>query len=302
MRLVLLAVAVHLFTLVYSIPVPSIEYDPTDNSTYIPVTDLYEGLSLSEVPTTFEEGIVFTRSNTTRYGYAFNRTPNKLLHFFKTPIGRVVNPIFGKWLNHTISFHHWGILISPEPPYNDTEAEVQQGKKVPSPETGLVFELRNSDNTGLVYLDVKTWQNYTIRAPKVRYLGPLTKNDIELVNIGRAYIKQVGREGFHNFYRNCQVFTTWYSKALWPDAQLEGRRADQLFGKLLWWFKDWGKTVKCGWDRVANFLGFRGRVEEVDDEVEFIPPEVLLDENVTHPINWKEMTNQIEGGQEGEEK
>jgi hypothetical protein len=150
----------------------------------------------------------------------------------------------------------------------------------------------------LVYLDVKTWENYTIRAPKVRYLGPLAKNDIELVNIGRAYIKQVGREGFHNFYRNCQVFTTWYSKALWPDARLEGRRADQLFGKLLWWFKDWGKTVKCGWDRVVNFLGFRGRVGEVDEEVEFIPPEVLLDENVTHPINWREMDNQTDVGEE----
>jgi hypothetical protein len=297
MRLLFLAVAVHLFTAVYSTPISSIEFDASDNASYIPVTDLYESLSLSEVPTTFEEGIVFTRSNTTRYGYAFNRTPNKLLHFLKTPIGRVINPIIGKWLNHTMSFHHWGILISPEAPDNTT-AEIPPGKKVPRPETGLVFELRNSDNTGLVYLDVKTWENYTIRAPKVRYLGPLAKNDIELVNIGRAYIKQVGREGFHNFYRNCQVFTTWYSKALWPDARLEGRRADQLFGKLLWWFKDWGKTVKCGWDRVVNFLGFRGRVGEVDEEVEFIPPEVLLDENVTHPINWREMDNQTDVGEE----
>jgi len=169
-------------------------------------------------------------------------------------------------------------MVSTEPPYNDTSWKVRQGKNVPRPETGTVFELRNSGNTGLVYLDVTKWQNYKIRAEKVKYLGTLNKSDIELVNIGRAYIKEVGREGFHNFYRNCQVFTSWYSQALWPRTQL-GTRADQLFGKMLWWFKDWKKTVKCGWDKFVNLLGFKKPVEEVDEEAEFVPPEVLLQES-----------------------
>lgn len=273
-----------------------------NRGSYIPVPDLYESLALSDVPTTFQQGITLTRSNETRYGYQFGRPPDKLLGVLKTPLGLVLKPLFGKLINETESFHHWGIMVSTEPPYNDTSRMVRKGKDVPRPNTGTVFELRNSGNTGLVYLDVKRWDTYKIRAEKVKYLGTLNKNDIELVSIGRAYIKQVGREGFHNLYRNCQVFTSWYSKALWPRTPL-GTRADQLFGKMLWWFKDWKKTLKCGWDRFANALGFKKNVEEVDQEAEFIPPQVLLNENATFPpIQWDDMgTEGTEGLEEGGE-
>jgi hypothetical protein len=280
--IVYMLAAVYSFTLlVCGIPTPS-AFHEADNSSYIPVPVLYQSLSLSDIPTTFEDGMVLSRSNETRWGYQFARPPDKLLRALKTPLGFILGPLFGKWLNETQSLHHWGILVSTEPPYNRTGLGLRTGKMVPRPETGTVFELRNSDNTGLVYLDIKRWQNYKIRVNKLKYLGPLNKSDMELVNIGRAYIKQVGREGFHNFYRNCQVFTTWYSKALWPEVSL-GARADQLFGKMLWWFKDWKKTIRSGRDHVVNFLGFKKPVEEVDEEVEFIPVDVLLQVNATLP-------------------
>ena len=280
MKLIIYTLAAFSFlSSVRSVPTPfsSVEFSAADNTSCIPVRELYKSLSLQEIPTTFQDGMVLSLSNETRYGYQFSRTPDRLLRVFKSPFGSVLKPLLGKWINETEAFHHWGIMVSTEPPYNDTSREVRKGKKVPRPETGTIFELRNSGNTGLIYLDVKKWQNYGTRAEKVKYLGKLNKSDIELVNIGRAYIKEVGREGFHNFYRNCQVFTSWYSRALWPRTPL-GTRADQLFGKMLWWFKDWKKTAKYGWDKFVNLLGFKKPVEEVDEEAQFVPPEILLQE------------------------
>ena len=71
----------------------------------------------------------------------------------------------------------------------------------------------------------------------VTFLGTVNRTDQELVGI------QIAREGFHNFYRNCEHFTTWYIQALWPDISL-ATRGDQLLGKLVWWFKDRKKTIK----------------------------------------------------------
>lgn len=110
----------------------------------------------------------------------------------------------------------------------------------------------------------------------MRYLGTLNKTDEELIMIGRAYMQHIGKEGFHNFYRNCQHFTTWYSKALWPKVTLT-QRADQIFGKALWWLKDVKKTAKWGLNKIGGWLGFPvARTEEVDSAAEFVKLEDVL--------------------------
>jgi hypothetical protein len=242
----------------------------------IDVPDLYSILPLEDVPTTFEEGIVLNRSNETRHVYQFGRPPEGLIKALNSPFGLVLKPLFGKVINDTTTFHHWGILISSEEPFNRTNITLQVGHMVRSPETGTVYELRNSDNTGLVYLDVKKWETYIYRASKVKFLGTLNRSDIELVNIGRAYIQHVGREGFNNFYRNCQIFTAWFEQALWPRPPLS-TRADQLLGKFIWWFRDWKKTAKWGWGKVTNLLGISSHVEEVDSSADFVPVDELLE-------------------------
>lgn len=243
----------------------------------IPVPELYQTLPLDDIPTTVAEDVVLSNRIRTRYGYHFGRPVTRLTRLLQNPMGKFLKPVLGRFLSDNVpALLHWGILISNEPPYNSTGNFPRGGSNVPRPETGIIFELRNSVNTGLIYLDVKNWETYTYLPDKVKFLGPLERTDEELITIGRAYIQHVGREGFHNFYRNCQVFTSWYTKALWPKVPIS-KRADQLLGKLLWWFKDWKKTANWGVDKMRGFLGFRvENVEEVDSSAEFVEVEDLL--------------------------
>jgi hypothetical protein len=247
------------------------------NSSRIPVTELYVRLPLEDIPTTIDEDVILSNSTSIRYGYLMGRPVTRVL---ANPLGKFLQPILGRFLSDIPSILHWGILISKEPPvsYNITGKLPRIGTRVARPETGLIFELRNSANTGLIYLDVKNWTTYIYRQDKVKYQGILNQTDEQLITLGRAYIQHVGREGFHNFYRNCQIFTTWYIKALWPKASIS-TRADQLLGKMLWWFKDWKKTFKWTADKVKGWLGFRvNNVEEIDSSAEFVDVPDLVDE------------------------
>jgi hypothetical protein len=246
------------------------------NSSKIPVPELYQNLLLDDIPTTVAGDVFLSNCIRTRYGYHFGRPVDRITQLLQSSVGKFLKPVVGRFVSDVPSLLHWGILISNEPPYNSTERSPCGGSMVPRPETGIIFELRNSVNTGLIYLDVKNWETYIYQPEKVKYLGSLNRTDEELITIGRAYIQHVGREGFHNFYRNCQVFTSWYTKALWPKVTISAR-ADQLLGKLLWWFKDWKKTAQWGIRKVKGFLGFRAEnVEEVDSAAEFVEVENLL--------------------------
>jgi hypothetical protein len=269
MRLVTTVTVAHLIASALGLPSPF----QSDGKSYISVPDLYEGLRLDEVPTTFEDGLVLSRSNETRYGYHFARPVDSLIRVMNGPLKFIMLPIFGKMINTTISFQHWGLLVSDEPPVNGT---AEPGTVIPAPTNGTVFEPRNSGNTGLLYLDVKNWSKYWWRPKMVRYLGPLDRTDVELVNIGRAYIQHMGREGFHNIYRNCQIFTTWYSEALWPQPALP-RRVDQMCGKFWWWFKDWESTLKYMWKKSGNILGANNELRELDSSIEFVPLKELVE-------------------------
>jgi len=237
---------------------------------------LYRNLSLQDIPTTVAEDVILTNCSTMRYGYHMGRPVDRL---FRNPVGRLLKPVAGELMRQMPFIQHWGVLISTEPPNTDNDELPPAGEKVPSPETGLIYELRNSVNTGLVYLDLKNWTTYGWRYPTMTYLGTLNKTDEELMMIGRAYIQHVGKEGFHNFYRNCQHFATWYSKALWPEVSL-AQRADQLFGKALWWFRDMKTTAKWGLRKIGGWLGFPvENMEEVDSAAQFVKLEDVLSQN-----------------------
>lgn len=247
------------------------------NGTKIHVQELYSQLPLKDIPTTVDEDVLLSNVTEVRYGYLMGRP---ITCSIRNRLGMVLNPLLDWVWSGLPSFLHWGVLISREPPYNiSNHAELLPyvGKRVPRPETGLIFELRHSANTGLVYLDLKNWISYEYRQDKLKFEGTLNKTDAELITIGRAYIQHVGKEGgYHSLYRNCQIFTAWYIKELWPKAPLN-RRFDQLFGKMAWWFKDWSKTSKWGTNKIKGWLGFRKyNVEEVDSPAEFIGVEKLL--------------------------
>lgn len=261
--------------LVSSTPIPFPDAaTPHGNGSKIPVQTLYRNLPLVDIPTTIAEDVFLSNNSDKRYGYYFGRPVDR---FFRIPvIGFIVKPIIRHLMSEMPPLLHWGILISTRPPNTSSEILPREGVKVSRPDTGLVFELRNSAKTGLIYLDVKNWTSYPYRPRKVKYLGTLNKTDDELITIGRAYIQQVGREGFHNFYRNCQIFTSWYSKALWPRVPLS-TRADQLFGKGVWWFRDWKKTAKWGSNKAMGWLGFgTPNAEKLDSEAEFVEMEKIL--------------------------
>jgi hypothetical protein len=239
------------------------------------VQKLYRTMSLEDVPTTVDEDVILTNTTTTRYGYFIGRPVERI---FKIPLGKIVQPVVGKIMSAMPPLLHWALLVSPEPPeeYQETGVFPKSGKKVTRPDDGLILELRNSVNTGLIYLDVKNWTTYSYRQDTIRYLGSLNQTDQELITIGRAYIQQVGRGGFHNFFRNCQHFTGWYAKALWPKVSM-AQRIDQVFGKLLWWLRDWHKTTKCGANKLRAWLGIPvKKVEEVDAATKYVDIEELL--------------------------
>jgi hypothetical protein len=249
--------------------------DGTKPGSRIPVRNLYNTISIEDVPTTVAPNVILTDANVTRYGYFIGRPVERI---FKLPLGKILQPIVGGILTTMPPFLHWGLLFSTEPPqeYLETGVLPHSGKKVRRPNGGLILELRNSVNTGLIYLDIKNWTNYSYRENKVRYLGSIHQTDEELITIGRAYIQQIGRGGFHNFYRNCQHFTSWYAKALWPQVSLS-QRADEIMGKLLWWFRDWRKTAEYGSNKVIAWFGFPVKhLEGVDASTKFVDVHELL--------------------------
>jgi hypothetical protein len=175
---------------------------------------------------------------------------------------------------------HWAILITHQPPPiadqdPDYSAELDTspaiGEGFPAPDTGLVVELRHEAKNDITSLDLKNWIHYEWRPERAMYLGPINKTDIELITIGRVYLRHLLQGGFNDYRRNCQHFTGWYIQALWPDAPVPGPRVDQLFGKLLWWGVDWKKTK-------AWMLGkIRGEdPEELDSDLEFVKLDDLL--------------------------
>jgi hypothetical protein len=98
----------------------------------------------------------------------------------------------------------------------------------------------------------------------------LNRTDDELIAIGRALIKEIGLDGFYNVYRNCQHFTTWYIKELWPERPSISARANQLLGKLLCWPRDWKKTVKWGTNKIKGWIGLKvENMEELDSKTHF---------------------------------
>ncbi len=262
---------------VLSIPVPFSDgrsnHDREDEK--IQQQQLYQNMTLQEVPTKVADDVFLTNYSSVRYGYHMGRPVDRL---FRHPVINFLKPMLAKLMTDLHFLQHWGVLISTEPPspFNTTGLLPEPGSSVPSPEKGLIYELRNSANTGLVYLDLKNWTTYSWRYPQMKYLGTLNKTDEELIMIGRAYIQHVGKVGFHNFYRNCQHFTTWYSKALWPNVTLTNR-ADQLFGKALWWLRDMKKTARWGLNKVKGWFGFEvPHLEAVDLAAEFVKLEDML--------------------------
>ena len=267
--------------LVSSTPLPfsGIETKSDANDTVcdkIPVTELYRVLPIEEVPTTIASDVRLSNKTRTRYGYSFGRPVSRIDRFLNNRLGAIFKPLVGKVMGEFPEILHWGVLVSTSPPFDKRGNIAKVGNWIPSPKDGIIFELRNSGNNNLVYLDIKNWTSYQGAPPKVKYHGRLNKTDMELMNMGEAYIKQVGIKGFSNYYRNCQVFTSWFIKALWPEVPT-AKRFDQLFGKALWWFKDWKKTAKWGTNKLKGFFGFRvENVEEVDSEAEFVPVEEIL--------------------------
>jgi hypothetical protein len=273
MRVVTTLVLVYLIVSAFCLPAPF----QSNGKPYVSVPDLYKGLRLDKVPTTLEDGLVLSASNDTRYGYHFARPVDSIIRVMNGPLKVIIVPIFGKLINCTVSFQHWGILVSDESPPTGRK---EPGTASPAPTNGTVFEPRYSGSTGLLYLDVKKWPTYWWRPQTVRYLGTLNRTDIELVNIGLAYIQHMEQGEFHNIYRNCQIFTSWYAKALWPHPALP-MRVDQMRGKFWWWFRDWGRTLTHVQKKFGNFLGANNDVDELDSSIQFVPIEELLGNETT---------------------
>src|SRR5579862_4677155 len=243
----------------------------------IPVSYLYSSVPLNNIPTTVADDVVLFNRTDTRYGYFIGRPVERII---RNPIVKKLKPLISAVLGSTPPLMHWGVLISKEPPVQDLSQLPKSGDLVVQrPVNGTVFELRNSGNTGLVYLDVKNWPTYVYRLDTVKYLGTLNKTDEELLYIGRVFIRHIGQHGFHNFFRNCQVFATWFSKEIWPDAFL-ATRADQFAGKCLWWWVDPKKTLRVGKKKLLELFGYEtNEIEDLDIRNQFKPVKELVEMN-----------------------
>ena len=275
-RILLLAIFSWFFLpLTSSLPVNGTIFDryQLGESTDIPISELYDSVPLCDVPTTIADEVVLFNRSDLRYGYFVGRPVERVI---QQKVVKFIKPVVSAFFGNLPSMMHWAVLVSKEAPDDEPDFLPPDGKVVKYPTSGTVFELRNSAHTGLVYLDVKNWPNYPYRLKTVTYLGTLNKTDDELLKVGRVYIQRIGREGFHNFYRNCQVFASWFAKSFWPEVCL-AQRADELLGKFLWWFKDPKKTMYVGTHRVKGWLGYnKKKLEGLDSATKFIPWQELL--------------------------
>lgn len=275
-----LAILLFLTVLGTCVPFPFSGGQKPGKGPKIPVPELYPKLHVHEIPTTFASDAVLTNCpRRTRYGYFVSRPVARL---FRNPYSRYILTVIRNYIQKAPPILHWALLVSEEPTLDkDGKVLPLSGTQVPCPRTGLILELRNSARTGLLYLDVKNWTTYvTARQDKLQYLGTLNRTDDELIQIGRAYIRQVGLQGFSAFYRNCQHFTTWYIKALWPETQA-ATRIDQVLGKAAWWVRDWRKTLVSGLNKIRGWLGYpEHELEPMDSEIEFVTLDELLREDI----------------------
>ena len=270
-------VSLYIMAVVSASPISVSSGDKPGKGPCVPVTQLYRRLPITEIPTTIENDVVLTNNTNTRYGYFVGRP---VARFFRYNVGQYLLKLLSDVISSMTPLLHWAILISDERPQSVNGELASSGSKVPHPDTGIIFELRNSMQTHLIYLDVKNWSNYVYQQEKLIFLGALNYTDEQILNIGKAYIQEIGREGFHNFYRNCQHFTSWYIKALWPKPPPTATRGDQLLGKLLWWFRDWRKTGKWGANKLKAWLGLKtGNIKELDSSTEFVGMEDMLNRN-----------------------
>src|ERR1700738_1642019 len=247
-----------------------------------PLTEILPQLALEDVPTYIANDTkISNRTNCIRYGYTIGRPVEPMVHGFW---GYVLNKTYLiNFISRNPTLLHWGLLVSEEPPVYDSEnGELPPPQtRVPHPETGILFDLRNSEidgpNTGTT-LDVLDWSTYAFHNDAlITYLGTLNHTDAELINIGRTYIRHIIKEGFHFLYRNCQIFTSWYTKALWPEMKMTPTaRIDQQAGKLIWWFRDWGKSLRLMGAKIIGWTGYKiSNVGNVDSPVEFMDLDTL---------------------------
>jgi len=237
--------------------------------------DKYHNLALEQISITRHDNVYLRNDTKIRHGYFIGRPVRR---FFKGKVGGVFQSIVGSILERFPPLLHWAILIADELPATENDdPTLDMGHKLSSPSTGLVIELRHNAITDIVSLNLKNWTAYQWRPKQLIYLGPVNRTDAELVTIGQIYIREILRGGsFHTFRRNCQHFTTWYIQAIWPDAPLPGPRVDQIFGKLVWWPVNWGKTGTWMWGKFTGLFSGQKDMEEVDAAAKFIKVEDLL--------------------------
>src|SRR5271163_4655083 len=131
-----------------------------NNTLKIPVTELYRILPIDEVPTTIAPDVRLSNKTRTRYGYSFGRPVSRVERFLDSRFGSIFKPLVSGIMRKFPEILHWGLLVSTSPPFNDRDRIPKPGKWVPSPQVGIIFELRNSGNNNLVYLDIKNWTSY----------------------------------------------------------------------------------------------------------------------------------------------
>jgi hypothetical protein len=144
------------------------------------------------------------------------------------------------------SMLHWGLLISPSG-FLGAGILSLSGTEIPHVETGLVYDARNSVNTNLTYIDLRTVQLPHIGNRKSSFWAlqiELTLNSSRLEE-PRSLHPTNRENGFHLVFGDCQLCTDWYTKALCPESEAT-TCGDQLFGKISWWFRDFKKTMKIG--------------------------------------------------------
>jgi len=263
-----------------------------------PTPDKYRGLALEQIPVTHHDNVYLATDTRVRYGYFLGRPVRR---FFKGKVGDAFQSVVGGVLERFPPLLHWAVLITDELPATENGHPTSDiGDKLSSPSTGLVIELRHDTTSHIVSLNLKNWTTYQWRPKQLVYLGPVNRTDAELVTIGQIYIREILRgESFHAFRRNCQHFITWYIHAIWPDVPLPGPRVDQLFGKLVWWPVNWGKTGTWMWAKFTRLFNGQKDTEEVDAATKFIKVADLL---VPDPTSVKDNPTTLAKKASGEER
>lgn len=138
----------------------------------------------------------------------------------------------------SVSFCHWGILVSPEHPPMTKKSGQSHKLTQPWKQTNSSYEMevpalsQNAQKVNAGFLE-QCFPTRRRRSKNLIYLGTTTLSDDEITELGQIAVEYLELEGgYHGLLRNCQHFVVILAHMIFQDVKLP-KCVDEVGGGIL---------------------------------------------------------------------